>query len=1461
MIFIPAYEISGTYNGSAIEQGLRNLQQQLNSLKAPKITPQVDMSNFFNQMDKAESYATKGRMGKMFSGVNFRSIGAEAGGQYASGMMYALGPIGPAAAGVATALGPIGLVAGAAAVGVGLLASQSVRAAMAWEDMKTSIGRTTGLDGKPLTDLMDSLQDLRMEMGVTREAAAGLVEQAGSIGVGQAKLNKGDIVGYKNELLEFTKATAILQGAWGGMSAEAVSGGIGRMGASTLAHWNAERREMGQQEMSWGEYAMTVGGTVDKLANEMGSSEEQIVTAMSSMSGAVSHWAPDETSYKKWLGLASLLISKTGQPSEVGTSFERFGTFVERNLSPISSMMGIDSETLRTKMKTDYVETAYEIAATIAAMPESERPDLNKMFGMEGKKLLDPLIADIEAGTGEYQDAIAKALTPSDVSEGWDKVADDASKAFDRIGQAWQVSMEQAGGVILPIVTDIANAIADSWQGMNVAGTEIWKAGAGIVENLSQGNLGDVTFNGELYNVSLSGIRKKTAEEIEAGAKEGADSASAEVAESLASGISEEMNKKMEEFAAGQDAYIKSHSGGMSVSNLYDTGERDANGKAIFEQGDTRIIGGDDDTEKKYEKQWNRILTTFPDTYSMQKMVKTTGQSSGYLSLLGANGDELKRLQFGAKHGYADSADAERAMEEMVKPVILDMPKYMKSVSGDMKSVLEDVTKDGIIAPLTEKPLLEGYLESLKNLEKEYPVQFTAEGLDKIASDIQATLDGKPYTIDVKAELDETDFTANFALWKKENAGLYEKIYATTGQIPTGTEQEARFRYEQKLAEDGSEKSKSILQWLDEWDSALENSDFSSYDAIGSRLMELDPNLANQKWFTQTLDTAAKDIANNFKIVGDALVPVGDNAKTLAGSFADAASMLAVAKGSLQAAATNARATAGMDWWKSTVSQINTQNHLVKPASLMSAKTEPLDLNFKKFAGKLNYPKLAEGGKVTGSGLAWIGEAGTEFVIPEGDIKGLYPPSAAVDKGSMSYLTGGRYFDDYPHTVRTESYRRSQFPNAPPVTTTGNEPSAWLSDPQTTGNEWISSEIRSAQLSAMGLTEDNVLKSPKVAKELTNRDMWNAIYDNSGTCIAFVEPDPSLNFTPGKNYMPGGKGYGNLDKPLYGNDGAGYGAAISHIASVLGGSGGQWLTDKDAIAATSTTSSDGLVMPAGVVSNALTNRTAWNAIYDNKGTCIAFVEPDPSLNFTPGADYLPGGKGLGNMGGGYTSLGDQEVSGWDSVAEASWANAEETKKVEENTRKISTSTSTVADGLVMGGYGGAYGSGGGSIIGLANRGGGAVWGGTSVSGMGGWVGSGRSATGWGAQAVSGSSGSFGGSSGWGSVKWAKGGFSDGPVYGVFGEAGREAFVPISDRAAGLRVLPQVLQELGVATFASGGIVGSGRSGGSAAAGVSINYAPTIHGSGMSESQLKRILKESGNDMIQKIERKFYEGKR
>lgn len=155
------------------------------------------------------------------------------------------------------------------------------------------------------------------------------------------------------------------------------------------------------------------------------------------------------------------------------------------------------------------------------------------------------------------------------------------------------------------------------------------------------------------------------------------------------------------------------------------------------------------------------------------------------------------------------------------------------------------------------------------------------------------------------------------------------------------------------------------------------------------------------------------------------------------------------------------------------------------------------------------------------------------------------------------------------------------------------------------------------------------------------------------------------------------------------------------------------------------------------------------------------------------------------------------------------------------------------------------GSGGSYITGLANRGGGTYWGGTSISGGGANVGGGSTRVGgrgyvnWGGTAHSNNT-PTGGHGSAGSVKWAEGGITDHPTWGVFGEAGREAFVPISDRAAGLRILPRVMRELGFQQFAKGGFAGTAANA-ITARGVTVNVYPS---QGMNETQLaKKVVKE------------------
>jgi hypothetical protein len=105
------------------------------------------------------------------------------------------------------------------------------------------------------------------------------------------------------------------------------------------------------------------------------------------------------------------------------------------------------------------------------------------------------------------------------------------------------------------------------------------------------------------------------------------------------------------------------------------------------------------------------------------------------------------------------------------------------------------------------------------------------------------------------------------------------------------------------------------------------------------------------------------------------------------------------------------------------------------------------------------------------------------------------------------------------------------------------------------------------------------------------------------------------------------------------------------------------------------------------------------------------------------------------------------------------------------------------------------------------------------------------------------------------VQWAEGGFADRPTFGIFGESGREAFVPIADRAAGLRILPRVMAELGVRAFARGGLVGKNQ--GNIPLG-DINFGGiTVINDSKERVDEKRLAKE----ILEQAEIRFYRSRR
>jgi hypothetical protein len=102
-----------------------------------------------------------------------------------------------------------------------------------------------------------------------------------------------------------------------------------------------------------------------------------------------------------------------------------------------------------------------------------------------------------------------------------------------------------------------------------------------------------------------------------------------------------------------------------------------------------------------------------------------------------------------------------------------------------------------------------------------------------------------------------------------------------------------------------------------------------------------------------------------------------------------------------------------------------------------------------------------------------------------------------------------------------------------------------------------------------------------------------AVYNNAGTCIAYVQPDKSLKFTP---------------------------AAQNN--SVLDETAFKAVYDDSSTCVAFVKPDPSLKFTPGAQNDSVLDEAAFKAVYDDSGTCIAFVKPDPSLRFTPSQSTL-----------------------------------------------------------------------------------------------------------------------------------------------------------------------------------------------------------------------------------------------
>jgi hypothetical protein len=288
------------------------------------------------------------------------------------------------------------------------------------------------------------------------------------------------------------------------------------------------------------------------------------------------------------------------------------------------------------------------------------------------------------------------------------------------------------------------------------------------------------------------------------------------------------------------------------------------------------------------------------DTYILQKSYEKGGET-GLLSILSSSGEVLKSqsyLQAGSKASpYGDLDVVKKELEDAIKPVILDMPKYLKTSASSMSNSLSDILSDGVIN-FTEKGELETYLASLNSMKDKYPVEFEAAGLPEVQRSVEDALMGKTYAIKIEPDFGELE--TNLQLWLSENSGLWEKM-ASVGVKPTQSDAESLHSLLTGLeTKKGETTDQDTIKKLDREAELIKNLiDASTKGDVASmgvahasldELLAMDSTFAENKGIQMLSATLAQEQVSQLVVINGTLLSIGNSLES--GKFASASSII-----------------------------------------------------------------------------------------------------------------------------------------------------------------------------------------------------------------------------------------------------------------------------------------------------------------------------------------------------------------------------------------------------------------------------------------------------------------------------------------------------------------------------------------------------------------------------------------
>lgn len=1043
---------------------LTSLESKIGQVGAKSLSPRVEspnLSNFFAACDKAEAKVIKVKsqieapstIGGGFSSFlnsekgKFGNVGKEMGQSLQMGMQQQFGMMGGMASSMATALGPAGIVAGAAVAGGAVIAGAAVNAARAWESLMGGVLKTSGLQ-KGTADanaMSEALLDLSKQAGMGSQAGLAQIAQlAGGQGIGAKAADSGNYKLQREQILAYTRDVQGMATAFDMTAEESAT-----MGAAVQKSFKLPMDEIHH-----------MGSMVTTVGDSVGVPEKKLLEFLSRAGGSKVALNAGVTATASF-GAA---LMSTGMEAEVAASsitmMESQVLSNDKKMNLWAKTLGVTKEALWEMVDKDFYGTVLKTGDVMSKMDMSKSiPLATEIFGAEVAKYVNKM-----GGVGEdYATGMAKGNTAFKDGTKLAAVFGEKGATIDSKWLAFSNTMNTAfihlGTVALPVIGQIidsmtgivsiadklGSALGGAFDKGSTAASKLLKdvakktvsGGQGLsgwLNTITGGALGydemadpnsPVAKRLAAMNSAPASTLKSDAVAMTGPLMDGTLNTAGNMAgtaygDALGNALKTKIPKAVSDgylaasgvgVAAGKAAGDVFGEGFLKALKESKVSEQIAtliygkNGDKQLEDLDAlRIINAQSVDTSAYFSDPSikkRFSTILGDAYAIQAIANKRVQGGGgTLNLLDATGKAIKSSDYVTSDINKDIDAITKMFEESVQPVVLDLPKKFRNAGTEIAGTLRNALEDGLIDPLNEKPMLEGLLKQIDALQKANPLEFSASNLPELRKDIEDSLKG------IKVDIDKSQLETNYAMWRRDNVDLYEKIYTTlkplygdnAAAIPTDTSERA---LHDELLRADNERLNLLYSQIDKSVTSGDYADAEVLPEVITEIAGIDPDILALSATTQRLDSIEQMYGMQVKQVGDSYVVVDKNGQTLATTHltvSAAGKILGNGLTDLASAAYEAATAlrglkggyAGLPMEGPTMkskyadARYTTLNWTTPNTEYATPSAKTMSSAYASL-----WPRLAKGGKVVSEGLAWLGDGGEdEYVIPESELKG-----------------------------------------------------------------------------------------------------------------------------------------------------------------------------------------------------------------------------------------------------------------------------------------------------------------------------------------------------------------------------------------------------------------------------------------------------------------------------------------